>query len=86
MFRGYNLRQRIVIDVDTAERVGVISDVEIDELSGRLSKLIVRRHGTCLPWLFGRSEIMVPWSAITAVGREFILIKSYDFSEKCLKN
>lgn len=86
MFRGYNLRQRIVVDVDTAERVGIISDVEIDELSGRISKLIVRKKGGFLSGAFGIGEVCVPWSAITAVGREFVLVKSFDFPEKRLKN
>lgn len=86
MFRGYNLRQRVVIDADTAERIGVISDVEIDELSGRIAKLIVKRRNGLFSGCFGIGELTVPWNAITAVGREFVLIKSFDFGEKRLKN
>lgn len=86
MFRGYNFRQRTVIDAETADRIGVVSDVEIDELSGRISKLIVRRKGGWFGGVFGLGEFMIPWSAITAVGKEYILVKSFNLSEKCLKN
>ena len=31
MFRGYNLKQKEVVNIKTAERLGRISDVEISE-------------------------------------------------------
>ena len=86
MFRGYNLRQRTVIDVDTAERLGSVSDVEIDEATGNISSIIVKRRYGFFSGFFGFGEITIPWSAIEAVGREFVLVKTFDFGEKCLKN
>lgn len=85
MFRGYNLRQRIVIDVNSAERLGTVSDVEIDERDGSITYVIIRRRGGLLSKLFGFGEIEVPWNAITAVGREFILVNSLIFGEKILE-
>lgn len=85
MFRGYELRQRIVIDVNTAERLGTVTDVEIDESSGAVSQLIVRRHGGMLARLFGWGELAIPWRAITAAGREFVLVNSFVFGENYLK-
>lgn len=76
MFRGYNLRQKTVIDADTAERVGYVSDVEIDEMSGIISSIIIRRRGGFCPHFFGWGEITLPWNAITAVGREFVLVRA----------
>lgn len=86
LFRGYNLRQRIVIDIDTAERIGSVSDVEIDEATGHISSIIVKRRFGYFSGFLGFGELTVPWSAIMAVGREFVLVKSFDFGEKCLKN
>lgn len=77
MFRGYNLRQRTVIDIDSAEKIGYISDVEIDEMNGCISRVIIRRRNSICGGFFGMGEISVPWSAICAVGREFVLIKSW---------
>lgn len=34
MFRGYNLKQKEVVNIKTAERLGRISDVEISESTG----------------------------------------------------
>lgn len=85
MFRGYNLRQRVVIDVNSAERLGTIFDVEIDEAAGAISRIIIRRRSGLFAGFFGLGEISVPWSAITAVGREFVLVNSLDFGEKYLK-
>lgn len=86
MFCGYNLKQRVVIDVNTAERIGIISDVEIDEISGKVQRVILKRRCGFLGGIFRLGEIRVPWDAITAVGREFVLVKSSDFGEKYLKN
>lgn len=76
MFRGCNLRQRVVIDADSAERIGTITDVELDELSGRIVKLIVKRGGGIFSGCFHIGEMSIPWSAITAVGREFVLVRT----------
>ena len=84
MFRSNTLRQRVVINVDTAERLGTVSDIEIDERSGRITKIIVRRSGFFSCFMRFR-ELIVPWDAITAAGREFILVKTYEIGEKCLK-
>lgn len=74
MFRSNNLRQRIVIDINTAEKLGIVSDVEIDEVTGNITKLIIRRSGGFFSSLFSWGELTVPWTLITAVGREYILI------------
>ncbi len=85
MFCGYSLKQRIVIDINTAERMGIISDVEIDEITGKVQTVIIRRRCGFLCGIFRFGEMRVPWEAITAVGREFVLVKSTDFGEKYLK-
>ena len=85
MYRGNKLRQRIVINAATAERIGSVYDVEIDAVSGRITQLIVRRYGG-LAGLFRFGETMIPWDAIVAAGTEFILVKHIEISEKRLKN
>lgn len=86
MFNGAALRRRTVIDTETAQKIGYVSDIEIDELSGRISAVIVRRNGRLLSGLFGFGEISLPWQAITAMSDEFVLVKTFDFGEKRLKN
>ena len=86
MFRGYDLRQRIVIDVNTAERLGTISDVEIGESDGAIRQIIIRRRGGFFARAFGFGEVSVPWSGGRVVGRGIGLGNSCGFGVNSLKN
>ncbi len=86
MFNGTKLRRRVVIDANTAERIGYVSDIEIDEISGRVTSVIVRRSQSILGAIFHFGESSVPWHSITAMSDEFVLVKTFDFGEKYLKN
>jgi YlmC/YmxH family sporulation protein len=78
MFRGYNLRQKEVVNIKTAERLGRISDVEISEVTGNIEAVIVPKRGSFFRRLFGGGEIIIPWSAIEVVGREIVLVHLFD--------
>lgn len=86
MFKGTKLRKRIVIDIKTAEGIGYVSDLEIDEVSGYVVAIIVRKSGGIFGGLFGIGEISIPWESVVAMSEEFVLVKTFDFAEKCLKN
>ena len=86
MFRGHKLKQRTVIDINTAEKIGYVSDVEIDEIKGKISYIIVNRYTNWWSTLFGIGEISLPWESVTALSDEFVLVKSSNFFEKSLKN
>ena len=81
LFHGAKLRRRTVIDINTAECIGYVSDIEIDEVSGRITAMIIRKHYGLLASLFSIGEMSVPWQTITAMSDEFVLVKSYDFIE-----
>ena len=86
MFRSGNLKQRIVIDIATAERMGYVTDVEINEISGRIESIIINKHSGFLSSLFGFGERSIPWESIVVMGREFVLVKTFENNKKCLKN
>ena len=75
MFRGGKLKRREVVDSRTAERIGLVWDLEIDERDGRITAVVVMRDG----WrrLFG-----IPWADITAVGDKYVLA---DIRQVCVK-
>ena len=81
MFHVAKLRRRTVIDINTAECIGYVSDIEIDEANGRITAVIVRKHYGFFASLFRIGEMSVPWHTITAMSDEFVLVKSSDFSE-----
>lgn len=75
MFRCYNLRQKEVADIETAQRLGFISDVEISEKTGNIEAIIVPKRGWFWSRLFGGGELIIPWSAIEVVGDDLILVR-----------
>lgn len=85
MFNGAKLRRRTVINAVTAERMGFVSDIEIDELNGRVSAVIVRKYSGFFANILKMGEMAIPWHAITAMSDEFVLVKPFDFGEKYLK-
>ena len=78
MFRGYNLKQKEVVNIKTAERLGRISDVE------NIEAIIVPRKGCCLARLFGGGELVIPWSAIEVVGEDLVLVRFFDIDNEKL--
>lgn len=78
MFRGTKFRQKEVINISTAERLGIVYDVEIDEQTGNIEAIIVVRRGWFLAHLFGVGELIIPWSNIEAVGKEIILVRIFE--------
>lgn len=75
MLRNFDLRQKKVIDIDTAELVGYIRDMDIDVETGRINSVTVPSGSVLKVFGIGRS-ITVPWDRVMAVGREYILVKS----------
>lgn len=86
MFRGYNLKQKEVVNIKTAERLGRISDVEISETTGSIEAVIVSKRGCAIARLFGGGELVIPWSAIEVVGDDLVLVRFFDVGESDSKN
>ena len=81
MFRSNSFKNREVINIDTAERVGIVSDVEIDAETGSIRALIVKKHGCILPAVLG-GEMIIPWSSIAVMGSEIILVRVLEISQR----
>jgi YlmC/YmxH family sporulation protein len=77
MSRGYELRNKEVININTAEKLGYVADVEFGESSGNIEALIV--PGRCGLWskLRGK-ELIIPWDMIEVVGKDVILVKMFE--------
>ena len=78
MFRGHSLRQKEVVNICTAERVGYIRDVEINDRTGNIEALIVARRTSFFWRLFGGGEIIIPWSAVEVMGEEIALVRIFE--------
>lgn len=75
MLRNFDLRQKKVIDIDTAELIGYIRDMDIDIQTGKINAVTVPAGGVLKMLGIGHS-VTVPWDRVMAIGREYILVKS----------
>lgn len=71
-----DLRFKEVINVATGQRLGYISDAEIDMDDGKVCAFIVpgeRKMGGLIP---GDRDYVIPWHAIVRMGKDIILVNA----------
>ena len=74
MVRIYELRQKEIINIKDGTRFGFVADLEIDEKSGEITKMIVPGPARVFG-VFGRdAEYCIPWDAIKRLGDDIILV------------
>ena len=74
MLNATELRRREVIDIATAERLGYVCDVEIDFKTGLIQSIVVPRRDSFFALLRRKSEFVIPWDNIAAIGKDIILV------------
>ena len=68
------MRTKEVISVLDGKRLGLIGDLEIDLVAGRVKGIVIPGGGKILG-LFGRdNDIYVPWEKIVKIGVDVILV------------
>lgn len=75
MVRAYDLKQREVINIVNAERLGYIYDVDIDFESGKIRSVIIPNRRGIFGRFSKRNDYIIPWDNIVAVGHEIVLVK-----------
>lgn len=68
------LRKMEVIDINTAEKLGMVSDIDVDIATGQIKSLVLPNKDVFLFSANKSRELTIPWSAVKAVGREHILV------------
>lgn len=77
MLRTYDLRQKEVINIRTAEKLGFIRDVEINFEKGIVDAVIIPKRGF-LNFFTSEKEYEISWSDIIKIGREVVLVDCED--------
>ena len=75
MQRIFDLAQKEVINIDDGARLGRISDVEIDELSGKIKSIIIMGKQRAFGLLGREAELVIPWELINRIGNDAILVR-----------
>lgn len=73
--KKFDLRQKKVIDADTAEVIGYIRNMDIDFDSGRIRSVTVPQKGFLGVFGLGKN-VTVPWERVLAMGSEYVLVKT----------
>lgn len=79
MVHACDLRQKEVVNIYTAERLGYITDVEIDFETGSVRSVVVPKRRTARELLSKRKRYIIPWEDIVCVGGELVLVKLREF-------
>ena len=72
--RASSFRHKEVIDISTGERLGFMTDVDIDLSSGKVNAIIIpgkRRFFGLLP---PEEDVVINWSRIQKIGDDIILV------------
>lgn len=76
MVRACDLKQREVINIADAERLGYVCDIDIEFETGRILSLIIPRRNGLFGAFFRRNDYIIPWDNVVAVGKDIILVKT----------
>ncbi len=81
MYRAGELRQKEVINISDASRLGFVSDVEVSLETGSIEAIVV--PGKARLFHLGRGrDMVISWDKIKNIGEDVILV-SLPITEKC---
>ena len=63
-----------VINLCNGARLGYVSDLDLDEDTGRVANLVVPCPGRLFGLFAGSGEYVIPWSCIRRIGGDLILV------------
>ena len=72
--RFSDFQYKEVINVHTGQRLGFVSDAEVDVKEGRILSLIVPGPSRLCGVLGREDDYILPWSCICRIGEDIILV------------
>ena len=75
------LQSREVVDVDTGERLGFVTDVELESDSGRVTALVVPGPFRFASLLHQNGAVVIPWTDVELIGKDVILVHRSGLAE-----
>ncbi|MBE7009944.1 MAG: YlmC/YmxH family sporulation protein [Ruminococcaceae bacterium] len=73
MYRAGELRQKEVINLADARRLGFVSDVEVSLEAGAIDAIIVPGKNKMFNFSRG-GDLVIPWEKIKRIGEDVILV------------
>lgn len=81
VMKSSDLRIRDVVNITDGRRLGVMSDIEVDLETGRVTAIIVPGASRMFGLLGRDSDYVIPWENIRKIGPDVILVEMPDHSQ-----
>lgn len=78
MVRTSDFRQKEVINIRNAEKLGYIRDVDINFETGKVDAVIVPKRTGIFKIFSTEKEYEILWSDIVKIGREVVLVDFFE--------
>ncbi len=81
MVRISEFQIKDVVNVADGKKLGNISDIEINLITGKIDAIVISGTGKILGF-FGKDEdVIIPWKNIIKIGEDVILVRYKETSE-----
>lgn len=74
IIRVSELKTRDVINIDDGRRLGLIRDIDLDVVEGRVKAIILPGTPRFLGFFGRRDDLIIPWEKIKKIGVDVILV------------
>ena len=77
--KGLDFKWKEVINIKDGKRLGFVQDVTADFKTGTISEIIVPGNTKIFNIFSSGNELVIPWSSITTIGDDVILVDFWLF-------
>ena len=74
MTRIYEFRNKEVINISTGQRLGFITDVNLNPENGQISSVIIPQCARFFGMFGKETEYIIPWESIKKIGKDIVLV------------
>lgn len=69
-----DFRKKEVVNRKTCEKIGRVVDLEFDECTGQICKMVIGKCSCFFPFSFGEPEYVITYRHICQIGPDLILV------------
>jgi YlmC/YmxH family sporulation protein len=81
MVRISEFQIKDVVNVGDGKKLGNISDIEINLVTGKIDAIVISGTGKILGFFGKDEEVIIPWKNIIKIGEDVILVRYKETSE-----
>lgn len=78
----YDLCERDVVSLSNGDNLGSVDDICFDEKTASITHIILYGKAKFFGLLGREEDILIPWSDITKIGSDVVLVTGKDFEGK----